>query len=284
MQIVTRERIFGGEQQVIEHESACCQCTMRFGLFLPPERSGPLPVLTFLSGLTCTEQNFVTKAGAQRLAAELGIAIVAPDTSPRGEGVPDAPDQAYDLGLGASFYLDATEAPWNRHYRMESYIADELQQTLAGISGLDLSRQAIMGHSMGGHGALTLHLKYPSLFQSVSAFAPIVAPSQVPWGQKAFTAYLGSDKASWRMHDACELVRAQPSTATLLVDQGGADEFKDSELRPELLASACRVSGQPLTVNFRDGYSHSYYFIASFIDRHLAHHAAQLGIIDKDDL
>ncbi len=282
-QVVASERCFGGVQQIIEHDSDACSSRMRFGLFLPPESQDPVPLITFLSGLTCTEQNFVTKAGAQRLAAELGLALLAPDTSPRGETVPDDPDAAYDLGLGAGFYLNATQAPWAKHYQMATYVTEELQSLLANEARLDLSRQGISGHSMGGHGALTLHLKHPELYRSVSAFAPIVAPSKVPWGVKAFNAYLGADESTWTDYDACELIRKQPSGARILVDQGGADEFRESQLQPERLAAACGASGQALTYNLRDGYTHSYYFIASFIDRHLAHHAEALGVIDLSD-
>jgi S-formylglutathione hydrolase len=247
---------------------------MKFGLFLPPQaQHGPVPALYWLSGLTCTEQNFITKAGAQRYAAEHGIAIVAPDTSPRGDDVADA--EGYDLGKGAGFYVDATQPPWSAHYRMYSYVVDELPALVETHFPVTAAR-AISGHSMGGHGALTIALKNPGRYRSVSAFSPIVAPSQVPWGQKAFTAYLGDDRGAWKRYDACELVRSATEKLPLLIDQGEADEFLDTQLKPQLLVDACAAAGHPLELRMRPGYDHSYYFIASFIGEHIAHHATAL--------
>ena len=250
---------------------------MRFSVYLPPQaQARPVPVLWFLAGLTCTEENFIVKGGAQRVAAELGMAIVAPDTSPRGEGVPGDPDNAYDFGLGAGFYVDATEAPWATHYRMYSYVTQELQQIVGVNFPVDLQRQGITGHSMGGHGALTIALKNPTLYRSVSAFAPIVAPSEVPWGQKALGRYLGADRAHWGAYDACKLVRAGHRAPLILVDQGEADKFLAEQLRPDLFADACASVGQPLMLRMQSGYDHSYYFIASFIEDHLRWHALAL--------
>lgn len=282
MEIVSESRMFGGRQRIVRHMSAACGVPMQFGLYEPPDADlAVAPVLIWLSGLTCTERNFIEKAGAQRKAAELGMVLVAPDTSPRGDDVPDAPDGAFDLGQGAGFYVDATEPPWQRHYRMESYIVRDLLDCLA--SGLGFSaaragsgRLGIAGHSMGGHGALSLHFRHPDLFMSVSAFAPIVAPSRVPWGEKAFSAYLGSDRARWQAHDACALVSQRQSDAHILIDQGEADPYLSRELRPELFEDACSRAGQRLTLRRQKGYDHSYFFIASFIDDHIAHHAEGL--------
>jgi S-formylglutathione hydrolase len=278
---MTLERIehracFGGWQDVYEHASRALGCTMRFGVYLPPQAAAPgarLPVLYWLSGLTCTEQNFITKAGAQRYAAEHGVVVVAPDTSPRGEHVPDA--DGYDLGKGAGFYLNASQAPWATHYRMHDYVVDELPALVEGQFPVD-DRRAISGHSMGGHGALVLALRNPRRYRSVSAFAPIVAPSHVPWGEKAFTAYLGEDRAAWREWDACALLAGASERLPLLVDQGEGDEFLDTQLRPDLLRAACAEAGHPLTLRLQPGYDHSYYFMASFIGGHLAHHARAL--------
>lgn len=260
-----------------QHRSAVLDCDMRFGVYLPPQAvQARCPVLYWLSGLTCTEQNFITKAGAQRYAAEHGVILVAPDTSPRGEGVADA--EGYDLGQGAGFYVNAEMAPWSAHYRMHDYVADELPALVEAHFNATRAR-AISGHSMGGHGALVIALRNPGRYASVSALSPIVAPTQVPWGQKAFAAYLGDDRDAWRSWDACELVRRLPSTSsrlTLLVDQGEADEFLATQLRPELLEAACRETGHPLMLRRHVGYDHSYYFIASFIGEHIAHHAAAL--------
>lgn len=276
---MTTERLehracFGGWQDVYRHRSEVLGCDMHVGVYYPPQAAdGPCPVLYWLSGLTCSEQNFITKAGAQRYAAQHGIILVAPDTSPRGADVADA--QRYDLGQGAGFYLDATQPPWAAHYRMHEYIAQELPAWVeADPAASDV--RAIAGHSMGGHGALVLALRNPGRYRSVSAFAPIVAPSQVPWGEQAFAAYLGEDRAAWRQWDACALIADARERLPLLVDQGEADEFLATQLRPELLRAACAATGHPLTLHLRPGYDHSYYFIASFIGEHLAWHAAAL--------
>ena len=274
MEKVESHACFGGIQEVWSHRSRTLGCEMRFGLFLPPQaQDGPVPALYWLSGLTCTEQNFITKAGAQRYAAEHGIILVAPDTSPRGEDVADA--DGYDLGKGAGFYLNATREPWAKHYRMYDYIVEELPAWVEADPAAS-DRRAISGHSMGGHGALAIALKNPGRYRSVSAFSPIVAPSQVPWGQKAFAAYLGEDREAWMQYDTVELVKSAREKLPLLVDQGDADEFLDSQLRPQLLQAACEAAGHPLTLRLQPGYDHSYYFIASFIGDHIAHHAAAL--------
>lgn len=276
---MTLERIehracFGGWQDVYEHASATLGCTMRFAIYLPPQaQHGPVPVLYWLSGLTCSEQNFIQKAGAQRYAAEHGIAIVCPDTSPRGGGVADA--DGYDLGQGAGFYVNATQVPWAAHYRMFDYVADELPALVEANFPVTAAR-AISGHSMGGHGALVLALRNPGRYRSVSAFSPIVAPSQVPWGQKAFTAYLGEDREAWMQYDATALVASASEKLPLLIDQGEADEFLAAQLKPDILRAACTAAGHPLQLRMRAGYDHSYYFIASFIGEHIAHHAAAL--------
>ena len=274
LQRIEHRACFGGWQDVYEHASATLACTMRFAIYLPPQAAdGPVPVLYWLSGLTCNEQNFITKAGAQRYAAEHGIAIVCPDTSPRGDDVADA--EGYDLGKGAGFYVNATQAPWAAHYRMHDYVVDELPALVESNFPVTASR-AISGHSMGGHGALVLAMRNPGRYRSVSAFSPIVAPSKVPWGQKVFTAYLGEDREAWKAWDACELVRASTEKLPLLVDQGGDDEFLDGQLRPQLLQAAALAADHPLQLRMRPGYDHSYYFIASFIGEHVAHHAAAL--------
>ncbi len=280
MEILSRVRSFGGWQLVCRHDSAVAGTPMRFGVYLPPQADDAnVPVLWFLSGLTCTEANFTEKAGAQRVAADLGLMLVVPDTSPRGEGV--ANDEAYDLGQGAGFYLDATQAPWAPHFMMESWITVELPQVIAAEFPADMARQGITGHSMGGHGALTLALRHPETYRAVSAFAPIVAPRQCPWGEKAFTAYLGPDRKTWRAHDACDLIadgaRFGKSVTTVLVDQGTADSFLQNQLMPELLHTACAESGIALKLRMQEGYDHSYYFIASFVEDHLRHHAAALN-------
>jgi S-formylglutathione hydrolase len=277
MKKVQEHASHGGVQEVWQHQSHTLGCDMRFGIYLPPHAvRAQCPVLYWLSGLTCTEQNFITKAGAQRYAAEHGVIIVAPDTSPRGAAVADA--DGYDLGQGAGFYLNATQAPWADNYRMHDYVERELPDLVEAHFSAS-NRRSISGHSMGGHGALVLALRNPGRYHSVSAFSPIVAPMQVPWGEKAFIAYLGDDREAWRQWDACELVRAAADSANklpLLVDQGEADEFLDTQLRPELLEAACRQSAHPLTLRRRAGYDHSYYFIASFIGEHVAYHAAAL--------
>ena len=266
----------GGWQDVYRHRSEVLGCDMSVAVYLPPqaESGARLPVLYWLSGLTCTEQNFITKAGAQRYAAEHGVILVVPDTSPRGDDVPDA--EGYDLGKGAGFYLNATQQPWASHYRMYDYIVDELPALVeANFPASDA--RAISGHSMGGHGALVVALRNPGRYRSVSAFSPIVAPSQVPWGQKAFSAYLGQDRDAWLQYDATALVADAAERLPLLVEQGGADEFLDTQLRPELLREACAAAGHPLQLRLRPGYDHSYYFIASFIGEHIAHHARAMA-------
>lgn len=266
---------FGGWQDVYRHGSDVLGCGMNVAVYLPPqaESGAKLPVLYWLSGLTCTEQNFITKAGAQRYAAEHGVILVAPDTSPRGEDVADA--EGYDLGKGAGFYVDAEALPWARHYRMHDYVANELPALIEASFPASDAR-SICGHSMGGHGALTIALKHPGRYRSVSAFAPIVAPSQVPWGEKAFTAYLGPDREAWKAWDATELVRTAAEKLPILIDQGQADEFLDSQLKPWLLEEAAQAAGHPLVLRMQPGHDHSYYFIASFIGEHIAHHAAAL--------
>ena len=273
----SEQRCFGGTQGFYSHQSEVCGCEMRFAVYQPPQALAgeKVPLVTYLSGLTCTEENVVTKAGFQAVAAELGLMVLAPDTSPRGVDLPGE-DDAYDFGSGAGFYVDATEAPWSRHYRMYSYITEELPAVIAANFPADMSRQGITGHSMGGHGALTLHLKNPQVYRSVSAFAPICAPMTCPWGEKALGGYLGADQEAWRAHDSCELVKQQPSSAHILVDQGEADGFLEEQLRPELLVAACQAAGQSLELRMQPGYDHSYYFIASFMEDHLRHHAAAL--------
>ena len=279
MNIESQNRSFGGTQFVLSHTSETLSCDMRLAVFTPPEDvhgKGPHPVLFWLSGLTCTEENFTAKAGAQRVAAELGLAIVAPDTSPRGPGVPDDPDGAYDFGLGAGFYLDATQDPWAQHYKMYSYITQELPGLIATQFPVDAARAGIFGHSMGGHGALTIHLKNQDRFKTCSAFSPIVAPRAVPWGQKAFSNYLGDIEERWAQYDASALVAQTPSKADILIDQGLADQFLEDQLKPELFAAACQAAGQRLTLRKQTGYDHSYYFIASFIEDHLRWHHERL--------
>jgi len=268
----------GGRQEVWRHASAALGCDMRLGVYLPPQALAgvPCPAVYWLSGLTCTEQNFITKAGAQAHAARLGLVVVAPDTSPRGPGVPD--DDSYDLGQGAGFYLNAARAPWAGHFRMEDYVAEELPALVERHFPVVPGRRGISGHSMGGHGALTLALRHPGRYQSVSAFAPICAPSQVGWGRKAFAAYLGDDEVAWQTHDAVALLAAATERLPLLVDQGEADEFLATQLRPDLLREACRRAGHPLELRLHAGYDHSYYFIASFLGEHLAHHARTLQL------
>lgn len=278
MKTISQNTAFGGVQHVCEIESEELGGASQFAVYVPPG-AGPFPVLWWLSGLTCTWENFTTKAGAQRAAAELGLIVVAPDTSPRGEGVPDDPEGAYDFGLGAGFYVDATEAPWADRYRMYSFVTKELPAAIAANFPADMDRQAISGHSMGGHGALTLALKNPQTYRSVSAFAPIVAPGQVPWGHKALGGYLGDDRAGWRAHDAVALIADGARVREILVDQGTADGFLADQLKPDLLEAACKEAGIDLTLRMQDGYDHSYYFIASFIEDHLRWHAERLGAV-----
>lgn len=281
MEQIDEHRVFGGWQRRYTHRSAVCACDMTFALYLPPQADhGPVPVVYWLSGLTCTDENFVNKAGAQRAAAEHGLALVAPDTSPRGADVAD--DDAYDLGQGAGFYVNATQEPWAQHYRMYDYVADELPRLLADeFSGaLDLAREALAGHSMGGHGALVLGLHNPTRYRAIAPFSPICAPSTVPWGEKAFSAYLGEDRDAWRQYDASALLSAAPEDAALppiRVEQGTADNFLGEQLCPDRLEAAAQARGAEVTVNRRAGYDHSYFFIASFMDEQLAFLARHLS-------
>lgn len=284
MQLETlgEHRCFGGKVGFYAHESEVNRCTMRFAAFVPDKAAGstgPLPVLTYLAGLTCTEETFMIKAGAQRLAAELGIILVAPDTSPRGDGVPDDPEGGWDFGLGAGFYLDASQDPWSRHYNMYSYVTAELGGIVAEHFPVDDGRQGIFGHSMGGHGALTIGLRHPEIYSSLSAFAPICAPMRCPWGQKAFGNYLGDDRDQWRRHDASELVAGLGDVSTrppILIDQGLDDQFLERELYPEVFEDACARVGYPLELRRHEAYDHGYYFISSFMEDHLRHHARTL--------
>ncbi|MCC7267812.1 MAG: S-formylglutathione hydrolase [Caulobacteraceae bacterium] len=274
--LLSTHRVHGGTVSYLQHDSAATGTPMRFSLFTPPGE-GPFPLLLWLSGLTCTEDNFTTKAGAYLAAARHGVAIACPDTSPRGEGVAD--DPAYDLGQGAGFYLDAVEAPWAPHFAMETYIVRDLLEALEGAFPLDAARRGIFGHSMGGHGALTLALRHPDLFRSTSAFAPIASPTRCAWGRKAFAAYLGADTSAWEAHDAARLIEAGAARGRfddILIDQGTADTFLADQLKPELLEAACAAAGQPLTLRRQAGYDHSYVFIASFIEDHIAWHARRL--------
>jgi S-formylglutathione hydrolase len=276
VEIVSENKAHGGRQLVVKHASAATSTDMSFSIFLPPQaEGGKVPVVWYLSGLTCTHANVTEKGEYRAACAELGLAFVAPDTSPRGDDVPDA--EGYDFGKGAGFYVDATEEPWARHYRMWSYVTDELPAVLAAEFPVDMERQAISGHSMGGHGALTVALNFPERFRSVSAFAPIVAPGQVPWGQKALAGYLGEDRASWRKHDAVALIEGGARVKDLLVDVGTADQFLEQELRPELLERACNDAGIGLTLRRQPGYDHSYYFISTFMADHLRWHAERLA-------
>jgi S-formylglutathione hydrolase len=269
-------RAHGGDQGVYRHRSAATGTDMVFSVYVPPHAPGAkLPVVWYLSGLTCTHANVTEKGEYRAACAALGLVFVAPDTSPRGEGVADDPD--YDLGQGAGFYVDATEAPWAPHFRMRSYVEQELPALIAAHFPVDMDRQAITGHSMGGHGALTAALRAPDRFRSVSAFAPIAAPAQVPWGQKALAAYLGPDRAAWRAHDAVALIEGGARLPALLVDIGAADAFLDAQLRPELLRQACAAAAIPLELRLQPGYDHSYYFVSTFMAEHLRWHAARLG-------
>jgi len=279
MQILSDNKAHGGRQLVVRHASTATSTDMTFSIFLPPqaEERGKLPVVWYLSGLTCTHANVTEKGEYRAACAELGLIFVAPDTSPRGPDVPTAPDGAWDFGLGAGFYVDATEEPWSKHYQMWSYVTEELPALVAAEFPADMDRQAITGHSMGGHGALTVGLRFPDRFRSVSAFAPIVAPRQVPWGQRALGGYLGEDRADWRRHDAVALIEDGARLPDLLVDVGDADPFIEKELRPELLERACAAAAIPLTLRIQRGYDHSYYFISTFMAEHLAWHAERLN-------
>ncbi|WP_313327059.1 S-formylglutathione hydrolase [Stutzerimonas balearica] len=277
LEIVSSNKSFGGWHKRYRHRSSSLGCDMVFAVYLPPqaEQGEKLPVLYWLSGLTCTDENFMQKAGAQRLAAELGLVIVAPDTSPRGDGVPDDPDGAWDFGLGAGFYLNATEEPWAQHYRMYDYVVDELPALIEANFPVS-DRRGISGHSMGGHGALVCALKNPGRYRSLSAFAPISNPMACPWGEKAFSRYLGADRSRWRAWDACTLLAEAKERLPLLVDQGDRDDFMHGQLKPDALQAAADAAGHPLRLRIQPGYDHSYYFIASFIDDHLHHHAEAL--------
>ena len=278
MQQIATNKMFGGQQGQYKHDSKTLNCEMVFSVFLPPlEDKENVPVLYWLSGLTCDDQNFVTKAGAQRVAVEYGIAIVCPDTSPRGEGVPDDEQGTWDFGLGAGFYVNATEQPWKTHYQMREYLVVELPKIISNNFPINTKRASISGHSMGGHGALTIALKYPELFRSVSAFSPIVSPLNCPWGEKALSHYLGDDRQTWTDYDACELVKSAKTQLPVLVDQGLADDFLQSQLKTELLIEATEKSDYPMTIRYQDGYDHSYYFIASFIEEHIKFHSQYLN-------
>ena len=278
-ELLSEHACFGGTQRFYQHASNEIGLPMKFSVFLPPQaQQGPVPALLYLAGLTCNEETFMTKASAQRLAAELGLALIAPDTSPRGAKVPGESD-SWDFGVGAGFYLDATQAPWAANYRMESYLTAELLPLLTATLPIDAARIGIFGHSMGGHGALTLALRHRGMFKSVSAFAPICAPSQCPWGEKAFTGYLGADKSHWQAHDASALMQhstTAPYPGGILIDQGLSDKFLPDQLHPELFEVACTSIGQPLKLRRHAGYDHGYYFVATFMDDHLRHHAGQL--------
>jgi S-formylglutathione hydrolase len=271
--LISEHRCFGGTQRFYSHESRECATEMRFSVYLPPQaQERVVPVLYYLAGLTCTEETFMIKAGAQRMAAELGLMLVAPDTSPRKARIP-GDDASWDFGLGAGFYVDATQAPWSQHYRMYSYVTRELPERVQSLGKSRADRQSIFGHSMGGHGALVCALRNPQQYRSVSAFAPIVAPMQVPWGQKAFSGFLGGDRTAWTQYDASELVSKQRYDSTILVDQGAADKFLSEQLQPERFAAACAASGTTLQLRRHDGYDHGYYFISTFVEDHLRHHA-----------
>ncbi len=279
MEKIAEHKSFVGKQLRYRHRAQSVGCDMTFSIYLPPQAElGKVPVLYWLSGLTCTDENFVNKAGAQHHASMYGMAIVAPDTSPRGDGVADAEDGAYDLGLGAGFYLNARRSPWSQHYRMEDYFCKELVDLVESEFPVDGKRSAIAGHSMGGHGALKFGLKYPERFRSISAFAPISSASNCPWGKKALTAYLGDDPSLWAAEDCCELLKKRGNKAPkILVDQGDADPFLQDQLKPELLQAAATAGGADLTLRMQSGYDHSYFFIASFIEEHLRFHREHVG-------
>lgn len=274
---VSSNRCFGGFQKVYKHQSKVLKCEMKFGVYLPPQaEDGPVPTIYWLSGLTCTEQNFITKAGAQRYASEHGVALVAPDTSPRGCNI-EGEDDSYDFGSGAGFYVDATEPKWKEHYNMYTYITVELPAVIMANFNVDKDKASIMGHSMGGHGALICSLKNPGLYRSASAFSPICNPCACPWGTKAFTGYLGANKGDWRQYDATELVKAYKGPPLFfLIDQGKADQFLQEQLHPHNFVEACRSNGVPVVLRMQEGYDHSYYFISTFIGEHIAHHAKAL--------
>jgi len=279
LDVVSQSRCFDGIQFTYRHQSSETATEMRFAAFIPPQADQhPVPVVWYLSGLTCTEENFTVKAGAQRIAAELGLLLIAPDTSPRGDGVPGDPAGSYDFGLGAGFYVDAMQEPWSRNYRMATYIERELPTLVKSELPADMTRQSIMGHSMGGHGALTIALRNQDRYASVSAFSPICSPMNCPWGEKALSGYLGGNKERWRRYDACALLEDGAGLRELLVDQGAADQFLETQLKPQLLERACAKAGIPLTLRMHEGYDHSYFFISTFIEDHLRWHAQRLGM------
>ena len=285
LELLSEHASFGGTQRLYKHDSREIGLPMKLAVYLPPTdkiaaAGGKVAALVYLAGLTCNEETFMTKAGAQQHAAQNGMALIAPDTSPRGANLPGEAD-SWDFGLAASFYLDAEQAPWSRHYRMESYIVRELLPLLAAHLPVDTNRMGITGHSMGGHGALTLALKHPGVFKSVSAFAPLCAPTHCPWGRKAFAGYLGADAAAWQAHDACALMAQQnsaPYPSGILIDQGLADKFLAEQLHPHLFEAACQKAGQPLTLRRHAGYDHGYYFVSTFMADHVAHHAKALQL------
>ena len=280
LETISETNCFGGRIGFYRHASIVNNCDMQFSVFVPPQAAhGKVPVVTFLSGLTCTEENFMVKSGAQRVAAELGLMLVSPDTSPRGDSVPDDPDDDYDFGLAAGFYLNATEEPWSRHYQMYDYITTELQDVVFDNFPGDRDRHGLTGHSMGGHGSLIIGLKNPQMFKTISAFAPICTTLHSPWGQKALGYYLGSDTSTWHEFDACEVARNIKDTthwSRILVDQGAADPYLEEQLKPELLQAACQQSGLALDLRIHDGFDHGYYFISTFIEEHLRFHQEQL--------
>ncbi len=274
--LLSEYKSFGGKLGFYSHSSSSCNGEMRFAVYQPPQAlSQTVPILYFLSGLTCTEENFMVKAGAQKFAAKYGLMLVAPDTSPRNNGIPGEDDE-WDFGTGAGFYVDATQKPWVSHYRMYSYVVQELPTIIAENFPVETTRQSIFGHSMGGHGALVCALRNPQQYKSVSAFAPIVAPMHCPWGQKVLSGYLGEYKESWRQYDASELVRQAPYHSPILIDQGTNDQYLTVQLLPELFEKACAEVNQPLSLRYQQGYDHSYYFIASFMEDHIRHHAIAL--------
>lgn len=276
LNIISEHGCFGGLQRFYSHESRECRTEMRFSVYVPPQaKQREVPVLYYLAGLTCTEETFMIKAGAQRVAAELGLMLVAPDTSPRKARIP-GDDASWDFGLGAGFYVDSTQAPWSQHYRMYSYVTRELPEIVKSLGGARSDRQGIFGHSMGGHGALICALKNREQYLSVSAFAPISAPMQCPWGQKAFSGYLGGDQSAWREYDASELITAQRYARPILIDQGDSDKFLDEQLKPAIFGDAARRSGSDVQYRLNPGYDHGYYFISTFMEDHLRHHARQL--------
>ncbi|WP_272907950.1 S-formylglutathione hydrolase [Rhizorhapis sp. SPR117] len=278
IETLSSNKSFGGVQGVYKHASQETGTDMTFAVFVPPHAEGTiLPVVWYLSGLTCTHANVMEKGEYRRVAAELGMIVVCPDTSPRGEGVPDDPEGAYDFGLGAGFYVNATVEPFAKNYRMLAYVTQELPAAIAENFPADMARQSIFGHSMGGHGALTIALKNPDQYKSVSAFSPIVSPLNCPWGEKALTGYVGPDKAAWRDYDACALIEDGARVRDILVDQGGADNFLEEQLKPHLLVEACQKAGIPLTLRMQPGYDHSYYFISTFMEDHLRWHGERLG-------